>query len=156
MCTVSKILFTAFYPHMTPYSCCRDDQDMMKGHDDRNFQMDVTLGWWAEYRYEYDFRLQFLSTWRWSTLHLMYINFWCIDISFVEPLCYNECGIVTDLVSLATIYWTNIYMDYCIHLLEHLFPQTLMYHDISCWHLQFWYSTKWLRMFLALCTCTSS
>ncbi len=39
-----------------------------------------------------------------------------IDISLEEHLCNYECGFVADIMSFATIYGTNIYLDYCVHI----------------------------------------
>ncbi len=91
-------MFAAFYPHMSPYSCCGDDQNMTIGTG-----CDVTT-----------VSLVSLQIQLWATTFVNLVTFYITfdvyklsmhtDISFVEPLCYNECGIVTDLVSLATIY----------------------------------------------------
>ncbi len=53
------------------------------------------------------------------------------DISFVDHFCDYECGIIADIVSFVTIYRTNIYLDYCVHLLEYLLDVKNIYFDIS-------------------------
>ncbi len=54
------------------------------------------------------------------------------DISFKEHFSDYECGIVADIVSFATIYRTNISLDFCIHLLEYLLNVKNICFDISC------------------------
>ncbi len=51
---------------------------------------------------------------------------------FEEHFLDYECGIVADIVSFARIYGTNIYLNYCVHLLEYLLDVKNICFDISC------------------------